>query len=297
MITPRAVRAAGGVARVIQVPSGFFDFGFWMNAGLRCWCGFHAGPAASAEGDDGWTLVTSTITPEAQFPLNHISILELIARTLAEKGRDLELMGPNVALDIREQLPWFAGQTGEIAADGMKPVEGDLSYLVMEFVLAHELAHVLSGDTDTSGIKGSDAEETGAHHIALALLELTSSSRQFGCDPSLLEPVAQSALCLVSFEFFVSCRVVLADMVARRNAGAGDSELLTVDRSRLRLATAVLDERLAYLETHDRPRAAGLLRSLRANGFGFTLDLEAAIIGMPDEVIAAAVRIAQMGPP
>jgi hypothetical protein len=37
-------------------PAGFFEFNSGMNAGLRCWCGFHIGPSASAEGDDSWRL-------------------------------------------------------------------------------------------------------------------------------------------------------------------------------------------------------------------------------------------------
>jgi hypothetical protein len=301
MITPRVNRAAGGRARVIQVPAGFFELSSWMFAGLRCWCAFHAGPSASSEGADGWTLVTSTIAPVERFPLNHVTIMELIARTLADKGRDRDLLGPNVALRIRTEVPWFAGPSGDIDASRIKPVEGDLSYLVMEVLLAHELAHVLNGDTDAAGSKGTDAGEAGAHHVALALLEITTSSRQFGCDESLLEPATQSALCLTILEFFLRCRVVLADIVAEQTAhlglspDQGDEKLVLEDRSRMRLATSILEERLSSLGTQDKARALSLLRALRANGLGYASDLQAAVTSMPDHAIAAAARLAGEG--
>lgn len=195
MITPRVRRAAGAHARIIEVPSGFFEFDSWMNAGLRCWCAFHLGPSVPADGEEGWRLVTTTITPAQPFPRNHVTIMELIARTLAEQGRDRQLLGSNVALTIREEIPWFAGPTGDMDPNGMKAVERDMSYLVMEFVLAHELGHIISEHTDAAIREGGEAVETQAHRMALALLEVTASRRQFGCDESLLEPVAQSALC------------------------------------------------------------------------------------------------------
>lgn len=298
MITPRVKLAARGHARIIEVPAGFFEFNSWMNAGLRCWCGFHLGPLVPVEGDDGWTLVTTTITPAQPFAPNHVTILELIARTLAEQGRDQELLGPNIALNLREEIPWLAGPTGDMDPKGMKAVERDMSYLVMEFVLAHELGHAVSGDTDAAVREGAEVEETRAHRTALALLELTAPRRQFGCDKSLLEPTAQSSLCLTLFEFFLRCRVALISMTAARVHDVGrthgtDDALLAEDRARLRWATELLEERIGRLQAVGKSRASGLLRTLRANGLGYSADLQAAVSAMPDGAFAAAMRIAE----
>ena len=89
---------------------------------------------------------------------------------------------------------------------------------------------------------------------------------------------------------------MLADIVAGQTAhlglspDQGDEKLVLEDRSRMRLATSILEERLSSLGTQD-----SLLRALRANGLGYASDLQAAVTSMPDHAIAAAARLAGEG--
>ena len=95
--------------RILSIPSGFVELANWVFSGLRCWAARELGLEADDADDGGWTIACTPAKGRDARPFLHATTYELIARTLADAGRDLELYGDNAALLIREQVSELKG--------------------------------------------------------------------------------------------------------------------------------------------------------------------------------------------
>ena len=227
--------------RILSLPNSFFEFPLWIFAGLRCWVSHQFDSPETPDNDGCWSLVCTPVSARAPKPLDHVTAKELIARTLAEAGRDGLLYGDNAALLIREQVPEIGGETGELDATALLHFEQNAAYMVTEFAIAHELGHALSPGAPGTDM-GSEAAEELADRIGCMLLEISSPTRVFGWGEEVLPPLTQAALGVALFRCMLAARNCLLDELLRRPAVTSGNAVIEIMRQeRVRAGVAQKD--------------------------------------------------------
>lgn len=308
LVTPRTSVVREGQTGVIDVPSGFLEFALWMYVGFRCWCARDT-DSWQTLAEKGWAVIRGPVIGERDFPTNHVTTLEMLARVLAEEARDQDLYGPNIALAIREKVPYFAGPTGDLDANGLLPIERDMAYMLMEFVLAHELGHVISGHhqspENTAGSKTEHAaarymsRETEADLTGLRLLELTAPTRNLPLTEQATTNTIQALFGLILFEIFLRCHLSLITLVQdhstrllARTGGGRRQDWLTEEQWRLKSTENNLRQISNAVGTTD-PIGRQFVDVVQSNGIAYATHLATSIEKLPDQDFIAAMGIAR----
>jgi hypothetical protein len=163
--------------RILSIPSGFVELATWVFSGLRCWAARELGLEADDANDGGWTIACTPTTGRDARSFLHVTTNELIARTLADAGRDLEVYGDNAALLIREQVSELSGETGELDTSSFYDFEQNASYMVTEFAIAHEIGHALSPLSAATGAEDEMSETEARMYLAAESRRFASSER------------------------------------------------------------------------------------------------------------------------
>lgn len=295
LASPR-IRQMGPGRRLLTIPAGFFEQSLWMLAGLRCWAAARINPATVLNSDGGWSIVTALAERRPPQPFHHVTSYELIARTLAERGRDQALFGANAALLIREQVPPLAGRTGELDPNHLPHFDQNAAYLVAEFALAHELGHAIAGHALDGTAPPSDlAHEAEADRHACLLMALTAATRVFGWDQGgVLRPDVQAALGLALFDCLLAGRIALANGLLRRpSLGSSSNALMETECLRAAAARQFLSQLLVSLPRQGEIDDAKRIAALVDNHGGFLADLHQSILTLSDEDITFALELAR----
>jgi hypothetical protein len=294
LCSPR-IRQVGPGDRLLTVPAGFVELALWLFVGLRCWVALETGSGRDHGDDGGWTMVTTPVAPRDPRPFDHVTAYELMARTLAEQGRDEALFGMNAALLIREQVPGLAGESGEIDTDKLPFFDQNATYMVAEFALAHELGHLLSGHALNGREPPSDpVHETEADHQACLLLAMSSAKRLFGWGNDIHGPWVQAAIGLALFDCLLTGRTALVNGLLRR-AGPTERETALIATERLRAATARLEIKnlLVRIAREGQPEDARRVATLVDNNNSFLRDLRQSVALLSDNQVSQAIDIAR----
>lgn len=292
--SPR-IKAVAQHKRLLSIPAGFIELALWLFVGLRCWMAVETGWGNDDGGDGGWTMVTSAVQSRSPKPFDHVTIYELIARTLAERGRDRALYGTNAALLIREQVPGLKGETGELDADKLLFFDQNATYLVAEFALAHELGHLVAGHSlSNQGAPSDSAHEAEADCHACLLLAMSSATRLFGWGEDILKPWVQAALGLALFDCLLAGRTILNDGLLRR-PGIVEAETNLIVAERLRAASVriYLQKLLVRIASDGDVEEAQRVARLVDNNDAFLRDVRLSLAALPDEEVKMAIEIAE----
>ena len=280
--------------RILSIPAGFVELALWYSAGLRCWIARQLQWADDQDEDGGWTLVCSPVPQRDPRPFAHVSAYELIARTLAESGRDRKLLGGNAALLIREQIPELSGISGDIDSTALPYFDQNAAYMLVEFAIAHELGHALSESCATPPTSEELAEES-ADRIGCFLLQISAGMRTFGWGQDQLLGLTQATLGVALFEGLIATRTCLIDGLLRRpsiNGSRNARRLLQQEQLRVKVAQRTrlaLLTGLAASALEDQAR----IQALMNNSEAFVRDLATTIMTLPDAAITRAIHIAE----
>ena len=295
LCSPR-IRSIGIQCRLLSIPASFVELALWLFVGLRCWTAMERGVGRDHGDDGGWSLVTTAVPQRSPQSFVHVSTNELIARTLAERGRDRALHGTNAALLIREQVPGLAGEAGEVDTDRLPFFDQNATYMVGEFALAHELGHLLSGH-DLGGGAAPDADQTreaDADRVGCLLLAMTAQTRLFGWGLARHDAWVQAAIGMALFDCLLTGRTALADSLLRRPGIAPVGEkMIANERLRAAIARLQLTDVLLRLARSGHAEDAQRIATLVDNADAFLRDVRASAAALPDAQIRLALQIAE----
>ena len=283
-------------ARVLAIPASLVEMASWIFAGLRCWTAREHGVDNDDAEDGGWTIVSTPTPARAPRPFLHVTAYELIARTLAEEGRDLALHGSNAALLIREQVRELAGPGGDIDPAAMPYFDQNATYMVAEFVIAHELGHALSTQASHEDHNGYYIAEANADQTAALLLAMTASQRSFGWAGDAPGPWTQAALGLALFSAVINGRIRLDEGLNRKRNAPAFAERLERERLRAAIARQGLINCLGRMRGTTEVDNARKIATLVVNAEAFLRDLSETVGGVSDHAIELALAIAEASP-
>ena len=239
LATPR-IKTISKDCSILSLPAGFSELALWTFTGLRCWCSLRL-HHEKEDNIGGWLITTEKRDFGTVQPFDHVTTKELIARTLADIGKDRSLYGVNSALLIREKVPSLSGEGVELKSEGLKHFEQNASYMLSEFCLAHELGHKLAGNHPSSHRGAIDQNnELEADHFAILLLSMSAGKRPMAWGDDLLPPWVQAVIGLAVFNCFLSVKSTLVNGVKLReqklrNASYNDTHLFEDEKLRLPL--------------------------------------------------------------
>lgn len=198
----------------VVLPQAFFDFGTLIWLSFSHWCGSRV-PA------DGWSSVTS-LAGAGDCSRPDPWLVEAIARQVAEPARDYNADAPDAAAIIAREVPFFKTAIGLPAIDPGDTFIQNVSYLLADFSIAHEIGHRIAGHVPPIADDEYLAKELEADNIGFDLFRAS-----WGWRAEILEAApfddAMKALVLGPLIFLQTMRLrgLMAQTLSERAREAG----------------------------------------------------------------------------